>query len=56
MPTILAAVPKALPDDCQGGDWHGNTRDTKTGTGIQTVTYTLKMCQHTKHARAFPVK
>ncbi|KAM7379758.1 hypothetical protein PAMP_005285 [Pampus punctatissimus] len=32
MPTILTAVPKALPDYCQGGDWFGNMRDTKTGT------------------------
>lgn len=47
MPTILAAVPKALPDYCQGGDWHEDVRDTKTGTGIQAVTCTFKRCQYT---------
>lgn len=57
-PTILAAdAQKASPGYCQGGRlaWE-NTRDTKTGTGIQTVTHTLKPCQHTQHARAVPVK
>lgn len=30
MPTILGAMPKVMPDRCQGGDWRGNT---KPGTG-----------------------
>lgn len=55
---MLCAVPRelSLPGYCQGGDGHWNTGDTKTGTGTQILTCTLKRCQRTQAARTLPVK